>query len=271
MKLYKIIIGLILMFCPLDMHAQDEQLDRFQVLEVEGRLQLFIDELDALSTRIHRFNQEQLRDADKKVRVIDNKWNIYSQAHQQTIAADEQLMEIVSKYQENKQTTVDSIHAQLHKIESFEIFHKAELYINERTKDYQDLYETSQQYSLLQQQAPLLESLKAKEQLDFAEITAQYESSKAISQEFHVLSHRMEKIEENYVALKGLSEKIQATEYKPFLDRIKDYLYSIAAVAIILMFINMIQSKIQAYKQMRKSAEEYKKMMQENENEYPSI
>lgn len=78
-------------------------------------------------------------------------------------------------------------------------------------------------------------------------------------------------MEEEYIELKGLSEKIQAAEYKPFLDRIKDYLYSFAAVAILLMFINMIQSKVQAYKQMRKSAEEYKKMLQRNDNEYPSI
>ena len=55
------------------------------------------------------------------------------------------------------------------------------------------------------------------------------------------------------------------------MERIKDYLYSFAAVAILLMFVNMIYSKIQAYKQMRKSAEEYKKMLQRNENEFPTI
>ena len=67
------------------------------------------------------------------------------------------------------------------------------------------------------------------------------------------------------------SEKIQKAEYKPFMERIKDYLMSFAAVAIILMFFNMIQAKIQAYKQMRKSAEEYKKMLQGGDDEYPSI
>lgn len=271
MKHSKIIIGLILMFYSSGMQAQEEYSERFQTLEVEERLLLFTDELEALSARIPRFNQEQLRKANKQIIAIDNKWNIYSQAHQKTIAADEQLMEIAAKYQESRQMVADSIQGQLHRLESFDAFEKAEHYIGGQKKNYQELYDTSQEYSLLQQQAPMLESLKAREQLKFAEITAQYESSKAISQEFQVLLPRMNKIEEKYVELKGLSEKIQATEYKPFLDRIKDYLYSFAAVAILLMFINMVQSKIQAYKQMRKSAEEYKKMMQDNDDEYPSI
>jgi len=38
-----------------------------------------------------------------------------------------------------------------------------------------------------------------------------------------------------------------------------------------LMFVNMIYSKIQAYKQIRKSAEEYKQMLQRNDNEFPTI
>lgn len=269
-----VIALMLIVFC-LGLQAQEEHPettpDRIQVLEVEGRMLLFIEELDALSTRILRSDQGQLRKADKQLTAIDNKWNIYSQAHQQTIAADEQLMEIVVRYQENKQMVTDSIHGQLHKLESFDVFQKTEQTISGKMKEYQDLYETSRQYSLLKQQAPLLEKLKVREQLDFAEITAQYEASKAISHEFQILLPRMEKMEEIYVELKDLSEKIQSAEYKPFLERIKDYLYSFAAVAILLMFVNMIQSKIQAYKQMRKSAEEYKKMMQGTNNEYPSI
>ena len=268
-------IGLMLMFFCLGLQAQEEHSqstsDRFEELEVEGRLLLFIEELDALSARILRSDEGQLRKADKKVLAIDNKWNLYSQVHQAMIAADEQLMEIVVRYQENKQMVTDSIQAQLHKLESFDAFQKAEHAMDEQQKIYTEWYETSQEYSLLKQQASLLEKLKVKEQLVFAEITTQYEASKAISQEFPVLHPRMKKMEEEYIELKGLSEKIQAAEYKPFLDRIKDYLYSFAAVAILLMFINMIQSKVQAYKQMRKSAEEYKKMLQRNDNEYPSI
>ena len=242
-----------------------------QSLEVEGRLLLFLDELDALAANVLRSNQEQLKKADKSLMAIDKKWSVYSQAHQEAIAADEELMNIVVSYQENKQLVSDSIQGRLHQLESLEVFKNAEKYIGGQADKYKEMFETSKQYALLKQQAPLLEKLKLKEQLVFAEVTGHYESAKTVSGEFPMLLSKMEKLEEQYIELKGLSEKIQAAEYKPFLERIKDYLYSFAAIAILLMFVNMIQSKIQAYKQMRKSAEEYKKMLQRNENEYPSI
>lgn len=268
------VIGVMLACLCIGVQAQEKKVmasDSFESLEVEGRLLLFMEELDALSVNVVRANREQLRKANKSLSAIDNKWNLYSQAHQETIAADEQLMGIVASYQENKQSVTDSIQVRMHQLDSFETFKEAESFIKGQTESYQKMHETSQQYSLLEKQAPLLEKLKAKEQLIFEELSGHYEAAKAVAGEFPILNSRMAKIEEQYIELKTISEKIQKAEYKPFLERIKDYLYSFAAVAILLMFVNMIQSKIQAYKQMRKSAEEYKKMLQRNDNEYPSI
>lgn len=245
--------------------------DVYHSLEVENRLLLFVEELNAISANVLRSNQEQLNKADKKLLAIDRKWTVYSQAHLEVIAADEALMNIVADYQENKQAVADSIQVRWHQLDSFETFLTAEKCIGEQMDVYKQMFETAKQYALFKQQALLLEKLKAKEQLSFAELTKHYEASKAVADEFPSFGRRMEKVEEQYIELKGLSEKIQAAEYKPFLDRIKDYLYSFAAVAILLMFINMVQSKIQAYRQMRKGAEEYKKMMQRNDNEYPTI
>jgi hypothetical protein len=81
----------------------------------------------------------------------------------------------------------------------------------------------------------------------------------------------MQKLEERYIELKALSDSIQAAEYKPFIERIKDYLLSFAAVAIILMFVNMVQAKIQAYKQLKKSTEDYIKAVRGGDDEIPSI
>ena len=259
----------------LNMQAQESDkgtvVDAYRSLEVEGRLLLFLEELDAISADVMRFNQEQLEKADKKLLGIDHKWMIYNQAHQELIAADEALMNIVVDYQESKQIVADSIQNRLHQLHSFEIFQVSEKYIDDQTDVYKEMFETSQKYALLKQQASLLEKLKTREQLSFAELTKHYEAAKTIVGEFPLLTPRMEKMEEQYIEMKGYSEKIQAAEYKPFMERIKDYLYSFAAVAILLMFVNMIYSKIQAYKQMRKSAEEYKKMLQRNENECPTI
>ena len=68
-----------------------------------------------------------------------------------------------------------------------------------------------------------------------------------------------------------LSEKIQALEYKPLLERIKDYLYSLAAVAMILLFLNMVQAKIKALKQARENAKKLREMMNNEESDYPTI
>ena len=136
---------------------------------------------------------------------------------------------------------------------------------------YQKLYDEAVQFSLLKQTASQLEKLKAKEELTFGDVSAKYEESRTISEEFPALKKRMENIEEQYIQIKGFSEKIKAAEYKPFLTRIKDYLYSLAAVAMLLMFANMVQAKIQAFKQMRKSAKEYQELLKKNEEDIPSI
>lgn len=274
MRLLSVIGFMWACFC-MGIQAQEgnrkQPIDSFESMEVEGRLLLFMDELDALSAKVLRSDQEELKKAGKTLLVIDNKWNLYSQAHQATIAADERLMTIVASFQENKQMVTDSIQSRLYQLDSFDKFKKAEIFVGGQKKSYQEMYETSQQYSLLEKQAPLLEKLKAKEQLAFEELSGQYEVAKTVAGEFPLLRSRMEKVEEMYIELKILSEKIQTAEYKSFIERIKDYLYSFAAVAILLMFVSMVQAKIQSFKQMRKSADEYKKMLQRNDNEYPSI
>lgn len=273
MKVLFVIGMLVCMGLELQAQESDKEtvVDAYRSLDVEGRLLLFMEELDAIAADVMRSNQGQLDKMDKKILAIDHKWMLYSQAHQELIAADETLMNVVAGYQENKQMVTDSIQARRHQLESFDTFQAAEKYMKGQTDVYKEMLETSQNYALVKQQAPLLEKLKAKEQLSFAELTGHYEAAKAVVGEFPLLAPRMEKMEELYIEMKGWSEKIQAAEYKPFLERIKDYLYSFAAVAILLMFVNMVQSKIQAYKQMRKSAEEYKKMLQQNDNEFPTI
>ncbi|MDO4755512.1 MAG: hypothetical protein Q4A54_04145, partial [Parabacteroides sp.] len=243
----------------------------YNTLEIEQRLYLFIDELDELNHRVSRLNREQLKNADKSLLLIDKKWGVYTQAFQGVIATNEHLMDIIGIYQENKQLVADSIQIRTRALDNLDTFLKAEKYIHGQEKNYNEMYELSKKYALLEKQAPLLEKLKVKEQLIFTDLSQYYESAKGISQSANALRGRMNKIEDQYIYLKSLSEKIQAAEYKPFLERIKDYLYSLAAVAILLMFVNMVTAKIQAYKQLKKSAEEYKKMIAGDEEEYPSI
>lgn len=116
-----------------------------------------------------------------------------------------------------------------------------------------------------------LEKVKGKEQLLFSEIQSHYDIAKNLSEEFKDLLPRFQSIEEKYIELKNISDKIQALEYKPWLQRIKDYLYSLAAVAMILLFLNMLQAKLKALKQARENAKKLREMMDKDNNDYPTI
>jgi hypothetical protein len=58
--------------------------------------------------------------------------------------------------------------------------------------------------------------------------------------------------------------------YKPFIQRIKDYLLGFAAVAILLLFFNLMSSKMKTIKQAREQAKKMKDMMAGHHN-YPTI
>lgn len=243
----------------------------FDMLELEGKLLLFVDKIDAISADVTYANLEQLAKAEKEITSIDNKWNMFTQAYQLDIALDEKLLNLVTRYQEDKQQLTDTIQFLKHRLESFDAFMAAEIYIERQKEPYNKRLEEAKRYSQMEKLAPMLEKLKAKEQQFLAELEKNYEKAKEAAQTYDLLQDRMKKLEENYIELKIISDTIQATEYKPFIERIKDYLLSFAAVAIILMFINMVHAKIQSYKQLRKSAEEYKKALMGNDEETPSI
>lgn len=245
--------------------------DPFEALEVRGRMSLFIEEIETLLANVSSAKQKQLKKAEKSLKGIEYKWNVYATVHSDVIASEESLMEVVVNFEEKRQLLSDSIASQLHKLDSYDKFTQTECFIKDQLTPYNELYNEAVEYSLLKQTASLLEKLKAQEGLTFSDITARYEEAKTITEEYPALKKRMETLENDYIEIKTLSEKIQTAEYKPFLTRIKDYLYSFAAVAMLLMFANMIQAKIQAFKQMRKSAKEYQELLKKNEEEIPSI
>jgi hypothetical protein len=80
-------------------------------------------------------------------------------------------------------------------------------------------------------------------------------------------------LDEQYVVMKSVSEKVQALEYKPFFQRVKDYVLGFAAVAIILMFFNMSMAKFKAYRDKVNNLGKYKKMLdnQGKGTNYPTI
>lgn len=265
-----VLLLLALLFCP-KLWGQDSFSDGLQMLEIEGRMLGFYNQLSDISGRIPKATADELVEAGQQVTAIDTKWNAYYQLRQAEIAADDSLLQIVADYQLIRQSVLDSIAGRKHYYDSQKSFSDAEAFICSQDTAYERLYKTAFEYSLVKSLAPELDKVKGKEQLLFAEVQSRYENAKALQEEFGELKPRFLKMEELYIGLKNTSEKIQALEFKPWFDRIKDYLYSLAAVALILMFANMVQAKIKAFKQARENAKKFRQMMNQEEDDYPTI
>ncbi len=250
---------------------QDYYIDAGQILEIESRMLYFYDQLQELATQIPQYTEEQLSNADQQVLTIDTKWNTYYQSRQMEIAEDDSLLQIVANYQLAKQSVLDSIASKKHFYEAENRFAEAETFFSTQDSVYQRLYHTAMEYSLVKALAPKLEQLKGREQMLAGEMQQQYETAKSLTQEFASFQARFQLLEEQYLTLKNRSEQIQALEYKSWLQRIKDYLYSLAAVAMILMFINMLQAKLKVLKQARENAKKLREMMNNDETDYPTI
>ncbi|MCR5517586.1 MAG: hypothetical protein K6F17_03345, partial [Lachnospiraceae bacterium] len=112
--------------------------------------------------------------------------------------------------------------------------------------------------------------LKTQEQVIFADIEANYQKAREAASVDPSLEKDMKDLDECYYDLKNMSTAIQAAVYKPLIQRIKDKLLIAAAMAILLMFVSMVTSKIQAIKKAREMAKKLKSQFQ-NDQEYPTI
>lgn len=239
-------------------------------LHIKEHLLEFIGEMDKISS-INTSSLDDIKAIDKRISSLDTKWNVYYQAKQANIADNESLMELVSEFQQLKQDTKDSLDANKHRFQQIQQFNKADKFISSQIEVYLQLTKKAAMLSLAETTASQLEALKNNEQLIFADIEKNYEIAKNAAAQDNSLTKRMQQITKNFVELKSHSEEIQAAEYKPLFERIKDYLYGIAAVALILMFVNMVQAKIKAIKQAKEAAKKLEEFKRKNDTEYPSI
>ena len=204
------------------------------------------------------------------VNSFTSRWDAYSQAQQVYIADNDSLLSKLAEVQQMKQMVTDTLASRQLQYDQLSAFAKAEVFIWSQDKIYQKLYKQAMQYSLSGKLAAKLEKVKAAEQAEFADVTKHYEQAKAAADAFPGLKIRMKGIDEKYFQLQTVSTKIQEMAYKPFIQRIKDYLMGLAAVAIVLMFLNMVRSKLKALKVAREQAQKMKDMMNGQHN-YPTI
>ena len=243
-----------------------------QLLAV-GKVNLTVDSEMGVSKSVVSAMEQRMQSLNQTYNQIDVKWNTYYQAQQMDIANDEELMNKVAGLEALKQTVKDTLDSKTLSVESIIKFADADKFIISQVAVYKNLYQKAYRLSLLKKLAPQLEKVKAKEQLVFTELQTHYDQAKASCEVVPVLSKRMTVLDEQYVVMKSVSEKVQALEYKPFIQRVKDYVLGFAAVAIILMFFNMSMAKFKAYRDKVNNLGKYKKMLdnQGKGTNYPTI
>jgi hypothetical protein len=257
--------------------------------EIKARLTLFMDDLNQLyqveqmkvplsgdvdiSSTLVVTLQDRVSYLNQSYNAIDVKWNTYYQASQLDIASDEELMEDVAKLEQLKQTVKDTLDIRTQQVDAIAKFASADKFIISQINVYKKLYSKAYKLSLLKKFAPMLEKVKAKEQVIFTELQTNYEQAKASSELVPSLKGRMETLDEQYVIMKSVSEKVQALEFKPLMQRVKDYVMGLAAVSIILMFVNGLWSKFKAYKDKAANLKKYNDIMKNNgkDSTYPTI
>ncbi len=247
-----------------------EQPDENDTLHIQEHLNAFIDEMRAI-VDANLEDNDDIKTMSKRINALNTKWNVYYQAKQANIADNDALTELVSQYEQLSQAAKDTLDATKNHFQLIADFNKADKFITKQMSVYKELEKQALELSLAEALAPKLEALKAKEQLIFADIEKNYETAKTAAAQTPSLNKRMNQITNIYVEIKSYSEKIQAAEYKPLFARIKDYLFGFAAVTIILMFANMMQTKVQAAKQAKEAAKKLEKFRQTHDDEYPTI
>ena len=267
---------------------EDEYVSEMKRLDLQERMDAFLEELDNLQnsyTRPFKITRDQrlsktymkrlsddVRSNERKMKSLDLRWNIFYQTEQPAIASDDELMTLVDDINTLKSAVEDSITSRRNILQAVNDFNAAEKFLSDQDTIYKTLGRKGMEYSLTSKTAPQLENLKVKEQIIFADIQTHYDKAREGAKLFKVSQQELDNLDNRYASLKNKSAKIQEMAYVPFIQRIKDYLLGIAAVAIIIMFINMMVSKLKAAKKMRENMKKFHDSInQQGNNDIPSI
>ena len=181
-------------------------------------------------------------------------------------------MGCVEDFELMKQEASDSLEVRLQMLQSLLAFSEAQSMFARLDSTYNRLGKQAFQLSLTQKTAPLLEKEKMKEQLIFASVQEKYDEASEAERYNLVSAQRMDALKDSYAVLKNKSDAIQAMQFKPLIQRIKDYLLGLAAIAVLLMFLNMVRARIKAAKDMRENMKKYKESLKLNgKDDYPTI
>ena len=247
--------------------------DDFLQLQLVGSMALTPDAKLGINKNFVSVLEGRMNTYNQRYNSLDVMWTTYTQAQQMDIANDDDLMTMVANIEALKQSVKDTLDAKAEMVKAISDFAAADQFIISQVAVYKKLYKRAFKLSLLKKLAPQLEKAKAREQLVFEKLQASYDSAKAAAELVPSLQPRMKVLEEQFVVMKSVSEKVQALEYKPLFQRVKDYIMGLAAVSIILLFFSMMIAKYKAYKGKLANMKKVTEMMnkQGQDTQYPMI
>jgi hypothetical protein len=213
---------------------------------------------------------ERLKALTSALNSFSTRWSTYSSAQQVYIADNDSLLNRVAVIQQMQQAVTDTLASRQQQRDNLVAFSTAEKFIWGQDKAYRALYKQAVTYSMSPKLAAKLEKVKAEEQTLTADVEKYYGQAKEAATAFPGLELRMKAMENKVFELQTVSAKIQEMAYKPFIQRVKDYLMGLACVAILLMGVNLLKSKLKVLKQTREQAKKMKEMMNGQHN-YPTI
>lgn len=213
---------------------------------------------------------ERLKALTSALNSFSTRWSTYSSAQQVYIADNDSLLNRVAVIQQMQQAVTDTLASRQQQRDNLVAFSTAEKFIWGQDKAYRALYKQAVTYSMSPKLAAKLEKVKAEEQTLTADVEKYFGQAKEAATAFPGLELRMKAMENKVFELQTVSAKIQEMAYKPFIQRVKDYLMGLACVAILLMGVNLLKSKLKVLKQTREQAKKMKEMMNGQHN-YPTI
>ena len=213
---------------------------------------------------------ERLKSLSMAMNSFSTRWDTYSAAQQVYIADNDSLLNRSAVIQQMRQAVTDTLALRQQQRDQLVAFSTAEQFIWGQDKNYRQLYKKAVQYSATPMLAAQLEKVKAEEQALTADVNKYYSQAKEAATTFPGLQLRMQAMENKVFELQTVSAKIQEMAYKPFIQRIKDYLMGLACVAILLMGLNLLKSKLALVKQARDQAKKLKGLTGGQHN-YPTI
>ena len=213
---------------------------------------------------------ERIKSLSSALNSFSTRWDTYSAAQQVYIADNDSLLNRVAVIQQMRQVVTDTLALRQQQRDQLVAFSTAERFIWSQDKNYRQLYKKAVQFSVSSKLAAQLEKVKAEEQALTADVNKYFSQAKEAATTFPGLQLRMKAMENKVFELQTVSAKIQGMAYKPFIQRIKDYLMGLACVAILLMGLNLLKSKLAQAKQVRDQARKMKEMMNGQHN-YPTI